>query len=70
MFTSSVELIELLDAVVSQYSENKFLVFEGHWSFWSFKIDFGKGELSEGALQSRASQLDVAKYSIYYTLDL
>lgn len=69
MFTSSVELIELLDAVVSQYSENKFLVFEGHWSFWSFKIDFGKGELSEG-VQSRASQLDVAKYSIYYTLDL
>lgn len=69
MFTSSVELIELLDAVVSQYLENKFLVFEGHWSFWSFKIDFGKGELSEG-VQSRASQLDVAKYSIYYTLDL
>lgn len=70
MFISSVELVELLDTVVSQHLENKFLVFESHWSFWSFKIDFGMEELGEGVLQSRASQLDVANYSIYYTLDL
>ena len=68
---SLLESVEILNAVgKSPYFENEFLVHQGHRSFQNVSNIFRMGRVSKGALQCRTSQLDGAKYLIYYTLSL
>ena len=54
----------------SPYFENEFVVRQGHHSFRNVSNIFRTGGVSKGVLQCRTSQLDGAKYLIYYTLSL